>query len=93
MAATYALLGVDGSKVATVESYLQEYYTRILRKLKEARTPSLSSPPFLPYGGELPAGVLHSHPRKLREAGDPLSFPSPSSLCGRLRPHLDSPGC
>mgnify|MGYP007086401990 CR=1 FL=1 len=32
---TYALLGVDPASVTTVEAYLGEYYSSILKKLKE----------------------------------------------------------
>eukprot|EP00775_Hariotina_reticulata_P004357 gene4357-4610_t len=32
---TYALLGIDPASVTTLDSYLQEYFTRILKKLKQ----------------------------------------------------------
>ena len=32
---TYKLLDIDPSSVTTLESYLQEYYTNIMKKLKE----------------------------------------------------------
>ena len=35
MEETYKLLEIDPSSVTTLESYLQEYYTKIMKKLKE----------------------------------------------------------
>ena len=35
MEETYRILGIDESSVATLEEYLEEYFTRILKKLKE----------------------------------------------------------
>ncbi len=35
MTRTYEILGIDIEQIATLESYLQEYFGRILRKLKE----------------------------------------------------------
>lgn len=35
MEETYNLLGIDPASVTTLEAYLQEYYTSILKKLKE----------------------------------------------------------
>jgi len=35
MDATYATLGIDPASVASLESYLKDYYTSILKKLKE----------------------------------------------------------
>jgi uncharacterized protein YbjT (DUF2867 family) len=35
MAETYALLGIDPASINSLESYLQEYFTSILKKLKE----------------------------------------------------------
>jgi hypothetical protein len=35
MADTYELLGLDAGSTTTLESYLSEYYTSILKKLKE----------------------------------------------------------
>ena len=35
MDGTYKLLGLDPSGTTTLESYLQEYYTSILKKLKQ----------------------------------------------------------
>lgn len=35
MTETYEVLDIDPTSVTTLEAYLQEYYTRILKKLKE----------------------------------------------------------
>ena len=35
MEETYKMLGVDPSSITPLESYLKEYYTAILKKLKE----------------------------------------------------------
>lgn len=35
MEETYALLGVDPASITTLDDYLQEYFTRILKKLKQ----------------------------------------------------------
>jgi len=35
MTETYRVLGMDESSVSSLEDYLQEYFTRILKKLKE----------------------------------------------------------
>ncbi len=35
MAESYAAFGIDPAEVTPLESYLEEYFTRILRKLKE----------------------------------------------------------
>ena len=32
---TYKLLDIDPSSITTLESYLQEYYTNIMKKLKQ----------------------------------------------------------
>jgi len=40
MADTYALLGADPKAVTSLEQYLQEYYTRILKKLKDLKASS-----------------------------------------------------
>jgi len=32
---TYAVLGIDPSEVTTLESYMNEYFSRIMKKLKE----------------------------------------------------------
>jgi len=37
MEETYKMLGVDESETQTLDSYLQEYYSRILKKLKEMK--------------------------------------------------------
>lgn len=40
---TYKLLDVDPSSITTLESYLQEYYTNIMKKLKQAGAQSRQS--------------------------------------------------
>ena len=35
MEETYSILGIDPNSVTTLESYLKEYFSSILRKLKE----------------------------------------------------------
>lgn len=35
MAETYKLLGLDPNSTTTLEAYLQEYYSSILKKLKQ----------------------------------------------------------
>ncbi|KAJ7570592.1 hypothetical protein O6H91_01G127600 [Diphasiastrum complanatum] len=40
MGETYSLLGVDGKETTTLEKYLQEYYTQILKKLKDLKAQS-----------------------------------------------------
>lgn len=35
MADTYKLLGLDPAGTTTLEAYLQEYYTSIMKKLKQ----------------------------------------------------------
>ncbi len=35
MEETYALLGVDPASMTTLPAYLKEYFSRILKKLKE----------------------------------------------------------
>ncbi|EFJ09856.1 hypothetical protein SELMODRAFT_235693 [Selaginella moellendorffii] len=40
MADTYSLLGVDPNETTTLEKYLQEYYSQILKKLKDLKAQS-----------------------------------------------------
>ncbi|KAG8655773.1 hypothetical protein MANES_04G065300v8 [Manihot esculenta] len=40
MAETYTLLGVDAKDVVTLEKYLQDYFTNILKKLKDIKAQS-----------------------------------------------------
>ncbi|KAM7258592.1 hypothetical protein ACFE04_014333 [Oxalis oulophora] len=40
MTETYELLGVDGRELATLEKYLQDYFTNILKKLKDIKAQS-----------------------------------------------------
>ncbi len=40
---TYKMLDVDPSSITTLESYLQEYYTNIMKKLKQAGAQSRQS--------------------------------------------------
>ncbi|KAL3539137.1 hypothetical protein ACH5RR_002503 [Cinchona calisaya] len=40
MAETYSLLGVDGKDIITLEKYLQDYFTNILKKLKDLKAQS-----------------------------------------------------
>lgn len=40
MADTYSLLGVDQKDIATLEKYLQDYFTNILKKLKDLKAQS-----------------------------------------------------
>ena len=40
MGETYALLGLDPKQTTTLEAYLQEYYSQILRKLKDLKATS-----------------------------------------------------
>ena len=35
MEETYKMLDIDPSSITTLESYLQEYYTNIMKKLKQ----------------------------------------------------------
>lgn len=37
---TYSLLGVDQKDILTLEKYLQEYFTNILKKLKDLKAQS-----------------------------------------------------
>ena len=36
MAETYKILGMDESETTTLEEYMEEYFSKILKKLKEA---------------------------------------------------------
>ena len=40
MIETYSLLGVDQKDILTLEKYLQEYFTNILKKLKDLKAQS-----------------------------------------------------
>lgn len=40
---TYSLLGVDAKDIITLEKYLQEYFTNILKKLKDLKAQSKQS--------------------------------------------------
>ncbi|XVF45661.1 hypothetical protein PTKIN_Ptkin02bG0225000 [Pterospermum kingtungense] len=40
MAETYSLLGVDSKDIVTLEKYLQDYFTNILKKLKDIKAQS-----------------------------------------------------
>lgn len=40
MAETYNLLGVDAKDVSSLEKYLQDYFTNILKKLKDLKAQS-----------------------------------------------------
>lgn len=40
---TYDLLGVDQKDIATLEKYLQDYFTNILKKLKNIKAQSKQS--------------------------------------------------
>ena len=35
MAEVYQIFGIEAKEIGTLEAYLQEYFSRILRKLKE----------------------------------------------------------
>lgn len=43
MTETYKLLGVDSKDIATLEKYLQDYFTNILKKLKGLKAQSKQS--------------------------------------------------
>ncbi|XP_042507313.1 protein HIGH CHLOROPHYLL FLUORESCENCE PHENOTYPE 244, chloroplastic [Macadamia integrifolia] len=43
MTETYDLLGVDAKKIVTLEKYLQDYFTNILKKLKDMKAQSKQS--------------------------------------------------
>lgn len=43
MAETYDLLGVDPKDIITLEKYLQDYFTNILKKLKDLKAQSKQS--------------------------------------------------
>lgn len=40
MTETYSLLGVDGKDITTLEKYLQDYFTNILKKLRDLKAQS-----------------------------------------------------
>lgn len=40
MAETYDTLGVDSKDISTLEKYLQDYFTNILKKLKDLKAQS-----------------------------------------------------
>lgn len=40
MTETYQLLGVDAKDIVTLEKYLQDYFTNILKKLKDLKAQS-----------------------------------------------------
>lgn len=40
---TFSLLGVDGKDIVTLEKYLQDYFTNILKKLKDLKAQSKQS--------------------------------------------------
>ena len=40
MTDTYKLLGLEASETVTLEMYLQEYYSQILKKLKDLKATS-----------------------------------------------------
>lgn len=40
MTETYKLLGVDTKDIVTLEKYLQDYFTNILKKLKDMKAQS-----------------------------------------------------
>lgn len=47
MAETYSLLGVDQKDIATLEKYLQDYFTNILKKLKDLKAQSKQTDIYL----------------------------------------------
>ncbi|RRT85887.1 hypothetical protein B296_00001720 [Ensete ventricosum] len=47
MAETYNLLGVDQKDIVTLERYLQDYFTNILKKLKDLKAQSKQTDIFL----------------------------------------------
>lgn len=46
MGETYNLLGVDTKDIITLEKYLQDYFTNILKKLKDLKAQSKQSDIF-----------------------------------------------
>lgn len=46
MAETYSLLGVDAKDVSSLEKYLQDYFSNILKKLKDIKAQSKQSDIF-----------------------------------------------
>lgn len=47
MTETYNLLGVDAKDIITLEKYLQDYFTNILKKLKDLKAQSKQSDIFI----------------------------------------------
>lgn len=47
MAETYGLLGVDQKDIVTLEKYLQDYFTNILKKLKDLKAQSKQTDIFI----------------------------------------------
>lgn len=43
MGETYEVLGVDGKDIVSLEKYLQDYFTNILKKLKDLKAQSKQS--------------------------------------------------
>lgn len=43
MSETYQLLGVDSKDIVTLEKYLQDYFSNILKKLKDLKAQSKQS--------------------------------------------------
>lgn len=43
MTETYSLLGVDSKDISSLEKYLQDYFTNILKKLKNIKAQSKQS--------------------------------------------------
>lgn len=47
MTETYNLLGVDSNDIITLEKYLQDYFTNILKKLKDLKAQSKQTDIFI----------------------------------------------
>lgn len=47
MTETYSLLGVDQKDIVTLEKYLQDYFTNILKKLKDLKAQSKQTDIYL----------------------------------------------